>query len=81
MKSIAWLIREIPSKHSRPPEKLPPKYDGVVPQVKSMNTSQSGPKDVLPYRATVMNRGELEHHEKSHTICAKKKKKKPSPQA
>lgn len=79
MKSIAWLIREIPSKYSRPPEKLPPKYDGVVPQVKSMNTSQSGPKDVLPYRATVMNQGELEHHEKSHTICAKKKKKTFSP--
>lgn len=80
MMSIAWLIREIPSKHSRPPEKHPPKYDGVVPQVKSMNTSQSGPKDGAPIQGHRNEpRGAWTPWEISHHMC--KKKKKPSPQA
>lgn len=74
MMSIAWLIREIPSKHSRPPEKHPPKYDGVVPQVKSMNTSQSGPKDGAPIQGHRNEpRGAWTPWEISHHMCKKKK--------
>lgn len=81
MMSVAWLIREIPSKHSCPPEKHPPKYDCLVSQVKSMNTSQSGPKDggapIQDHHNEL--RGAWTPWEISHHLW--KKKKKPSPQA